>query len=109
MYEYAARIIRCVDGDTVHADVDFGCDMHRLMVLRFYGVNAPEMSTDAGKAAKAWLVPLIEGKDVVLRTAKDRQEKYGRYLATLFLPGQSVSVNDRLVAAGHAVAYMAAT
>jgi micrococcal nuclease len=84
MFEYAAQILKVVDGDTCHAEVDFGCDLFRRMVLRFHGINAPELSTPAGKDAKAFLVPLIEGKAVILRTIKDHQEKYGRYLSRTF-------------------------
>lgn len=77
------------------------------MKLRLYGINAPELTSPEGKSAKAFLVALVEGKPVTLLTIKDRQEKYGRFLATIFLPGNRQSVNEQIVAAGHAVPYMA--
>lgn len=107
MYEYAATIARVVDGDTVHAEVDFGCDTYRRMTLRLYGINAPELNTAAGKEARAFLAEMVEGRAVTLHTVKDRTEKYGRYLATLFIAGKQQSVNETMVATGHAVPYLA--
>lgn len=105
MYEYRCRIIRVVDGDTVHADIDLGFDSHQLMTLRLAGINAPELPTLEGVAARQWLVDRLTaaGWQVIIRTLKDRREKYGRYLATLYIEG--VDVNEAMVAAGHAVVY----
>lgn len=111
MYEYRATIMRVVDGDTVHADVDLGFDIRVRMKFRLTGINAPELNTDAGKMARAHLIDLLGmppegmGQPVMLvRTEKDRQEKYGRYLATLLLP-DGTSVNQRMVADGFAAVY----
>ena len=43
-------------------------------------------------------------KDEV-ETIKEKREKFGRYLATFFIPGQAMSLNDRLVEKGFAVRY----
>lgn len=118
MYEYRATVLRVVDGDTVHADVDLGFDAHQLMTLRLAGINAPEHGTPEGEAATAALKELIYGPTlghlanppnvihavVMLHTFKDKREKFGRYLATLFtLTG--VDINAAMIAGGHAVAY----
>jgi micrococcal nuclease len=110
IYEYRARIVRVVDGDTVHAEVDLGCDVHVALTLRLAEINAPELATADGKASKAWLenqLALTSGL-VTLRTEKDHREKYGRYLARIYSgePGLSgVSVNDLMIAARMAVPY----
>lgn len=105
MYEYSARVIRVVDGDTVHLEVDLGFDVKRSDSFRFYGINAPEMKTPEGKVAKAYLETLIKpGDEVVLRTRKDKREKYGRYLAQLAVAG--IDVNANMIESGHAVAYV---
>lgn len=118
MYEYAAQILSVHDGDTIHADVDLGCDTHVRLTLRLAGINAPELGGDEGVAAKVWLADDLasSGGRLVIRTTKDRREKYGRYLAELWLaidgtwvgnaftPTRS-SVNARMVAEGHAVVY----
>lgn len=117
MYEYQASIVRVVDGDTVDAQVDLGFDVRFTMRLRLFGINAPEMKTPEGPPAKLHLMKLLnpallEGMlwipiTVLIRTQKDRQEKYGRYLASIFMPGTlDNSLNDQMVAQGFAVVYL---
>ena len=103
MYEYAALIVRVVDGDTVHADVDLGLDVHIGITFRLAGINAPEISTHEGVNAKRYLTDLIEGKSITVQTLKDKREKYGRYLGVLISGG--IVVNDLLVSLGLAVPY----
>lgn len=104
MYEYRASIIRVIDGDTVRARLDLGCDVRIDLTLRLYGINAPELNTEAGVAAREHLIALIGDSLVVVRTIKDKREKYGRYLATLVGP-LGTDINDRMVADGHAAPY----
>lgn len=104
MFEYSAEIIKVVDGDTVHANVDLGFNVHVEMTLRLMGINAPEKVTAEGKAAKKHLESLLPTTSVVIRTLRDKREKYGRYLAYVIRP-DGVNVNDEMVVAGHAVLY----
>jgi micrococcal nuclease len=103
MYQYRCSIIRIVDGDTLHLDVELGFDVRRQDSFRLYGINAPEMSTEEGKTAKAWLEDQLKGGLTMVTTHKDQREKYGRYLATLWVG--STNVNEAMVEAGHAVPY----
>lgn len=105
MYEYRATIIKVVDGDTVHADVDLGFDTHMLMTIRLAGIDAPEMGTPLGPPAKAHLAQLIDASSdhVVISTVKDKKEKFGRYLG--YLTAGGVRVNDQMVRDGFAVPY----
>lgn len=104
MYEYRATILRVVDGDTVHAEVDLGMDIRVRATLRLAGINAPEIGTPEGVAAKAFLTERIGTGPLVIRTTRDRREKFGRYLATLLIG--DLNLNEAMVAAGHAVPYM---
>jgi endonuclease YncB( thermonuclease family) len=119
MYEYAAQVLKVTDGDTFHLDVTLvdinpGLDLDPIkmtiqLVIRLYGVNAPELKTAAGKTAKAWVEQWLTDHapdgQIVLHTMKDRREKYGRYLGIMFsLAGDCL--NDDLVASGNAVPYM---
>jgi micrococcal nuclease len=104
MYEYKAQIEKIVDGDTMHLVVDLGIDLSVRLTVRIAGINCPEMSTDEGKAAKLYAEEVLLGGIKVLRTIKDRKEKYGRYLGQLELPdGQDFGVV--MINAGHAVPY----
>lgn len=105
-YVRNARVLKVIDGDTVDLDTDLGCDMHIYQRIRLNGINAPEKNTKAGKDAKAFLERLLLGHDtIVIKTHKDEKEKYGRYLAELYLPDNPISVNQQLIDAGQAKEY----
>jgi micrococcal nuclease len=106
MYEYRATVLRVVDGDTIDCRADLGFDVGMDMRLRLAGIDAPEMSTEAGKAASRWLADKLHaGTEIIIKTQKDRREKFGRYLAEVFLPGDAISVNQAMVDAGMAKRY----
>lgn len=112
MYEYRAKIIRVIDGDTVEADLDLGCDVHVNLGLRLVGINAPEHGSAQGDAATEAMRRIIAAYAVdgllVVRTVKDQTEKYGRYLATLVgwhENGEEADLNQRMIELGHAVPY----
>ena len=114
MYTYRATVLRVVDGDTMDLDVDLGFDMRRKMKVRFLGINAPEVSTQEGRDVRDWVrTHAPEGTEVMITTVKDKTEKYGRYLANVYLPGNYVlqapidgaTLNTYLVETGRAVVY----
>jgi micrococcal nuclease len=109
LFLYRALVTAVYDGDTCTADIDLGLGIWvRGEKLRLHRINTPELTgTDkpAGIRARDHLKSLVEGKSVLLQTIKDRREKYGRYLAEIWLEqavGAPLNVNDALVAAGHA-------
>lgn len=109
LYEYRARVLSVVDGDTVHLEVDLGFDVRQRMTVRLFGINTPEMNTKTGPQAKAALLgKLVDGigtyKEVTLLSIKDKREKYGRYLGTLVVDG--VNLNEWLVEHGYAKTYL---
>ncbi len=107
MYEYVANTIRVVDGDTVEAEVDLGFGIVASFMFRLYEINAPEMrgpGKDKGKKAKEHLQSLVNKHEpLVVKTIKDKQGKYGRYLAILLSQEGSLNLNALMVADGHAV------
>jgi micrococcal nuclease len=103
-YYYKAKVERVVDGDTVDLNIDLGFSINHHTRVRLYGINAPEMKNDtnnAGHEAKAYLTQLIDTKDVVIETKKDDTDKYGRYIATIYLDGENI--NEKMVEDGKAV------
>ncbi len=109
LFHYRAHVTAVYDGDTCTADIDLGLGVWlRGEKLRLNRINAPELrgADDAkGKAARDYLKSLVDGKDVLLQTIKDRREKYGRYLAEIWLEQKDappLNVNDALVTAGQA-------
>ncbi|MEW4530207.1 thermonuclease family protein [Maioricimonas sp. JC845] len=109
MYEYRARILRVIDGDTVEAELDLGFRIAARKTLRLAGLNASEVRGDErprGMAAARWLRDEIERLtsgtgQLIVRTERDVTGKYGRVLATLI--AATVNLNEALIEAGHAI------
>lgn len=106
MYEYAGKVERVIDGDTVEVILDLGFKVWLRQTVRLDGIDAPEMKTPEGKAAREFLAELVARNPVgFVTTRKDRQEKYGRYLADVRLQGQAAGLSRLMVEAGHAKPY----
>ena len=92
MYEYRAKLVRVVDGDTVDALIDCGFSLFTRQRIRLLGINTPECRTrdkeekKRGLAAKARLKELIRlGKgQFLVKTSLDKKGKYGRLLGALY-------------------------
>jgi micrococcal nuclease len=87
MYEYRAKVIRIVDGDTVDAAIDVGFKITINHRLRIAGIDTPEVyrpcceaELQHGRAATERAKELLLDKDVLIRTGKELGI-YGRYIA----------------------------
>ena len=90
-------VVRVIDGDTVVLDVDLGFHIWaRGLKFRLARLNAPEMTTPAGKLSFEWL----RGCDVQWVNSV-KLDKWGRWLAELYSSGR-VNVNDQMVKEGFA-------
>lgn len=104
-YTYHIRLIRVVDADTIHAEVDQGFHIYQRMFIRLYGVNAPERrgvhATPKGDVAFDFTKRWLFGRDDLVMTSNkyNEREKYGRSLATIWRGDDPVSLNDALVRA----------
>jgi endonuclease YncB( thermonuclease family) len=106
LFTYAATIRRIVDGDTLVVALTVAPGISFELKLRLRGLDCPEMSTAAGRAAKLFVEGLIKaGDEVVVGTTKP--DKYDRYLADVFVgqPKAELFLNNALLEAGHAVRY----
>jgi len=97
------RVTRVIDGDTFVASDGRGEEIR----VRLIGVNAPETRgrdrDSGGGAAKEFLTDLIDGKRVTLRYDVEREDRFGRHLAYVYLR-DGTFVNDELVRMGYATA-----
>jgi len=113
MYQYKAKLIKVVDGDTVDALIDCGFSTFKKERIRLYGINAPESRTrdkeekKRGLAAKDRLIELIEegGNEFIVETSIDKKGKFGRLLGKLYRDTEDISYNQTLLNEGHAVEY----
>ena len=102
MYTYQAKLLNVIDGDTVDLMIDLGFGVHVKERCRLYGIDAPEMPTEPGKIAKAYLESLLNAATgdlfvatrKMVRKPKEKTDKYGRYLAVLYDGGDAVDLGD---------------
>jgi micrococcal nuclease len=120
MYEYKAKLLKVVDGDTVDVDIDLGFGVWlRNERVRIMGIDTPESRTRDkveklfGLAAKKRLKELLT-KDIVLKTFKgrggeDAKGKFGRILGdfNVYYPEQDrwCMVTEIMFHEGHGVEY----
>ena len=124
IYIYKASLVRVIDGDTVELIIDLGFSGFTEQKMRLYGIDAPEVRTNAGRDLRdALKMQYPQGSRVVVQSIegpkkKQFQDKYGRYLAIIYdekpksprdiANGQKIlevapaSLNARLVIEGHA-------
>ena len=107
LYTYKARCTSVYDGDSVTLDIDLGFNivMHNQKI-RLLGINTPEVrGSDRldGLIARDRLRELIEGKDIIMVSHRDKSGKYGRLLATIYTNG--INVNQLLINEGLADIY----
>jgi micrococcal nuclease len=113
MYEYKAKLIKVVDGDTVDAMIDCGFSVFRKERIRLKGIRTRDKEEKKkGLAAKARLQELIkDGKnEFIVKTSLDKKGKYGRLLGELYqsidiLTASFPSYNEILLEEGHATVY----
>jgi micrococcal nuclease len=100
----AGRVVRVVDGDTIHVRVD-----GREETVRYIGVDTPE-SVKPGtpvqcfaKKASAFNHRLVDGEKVRLVRDAEARDRYGRLLAYVYRARDNRFVNATLVRRGYAV------
>ncbi|MGE0269280.1 MAG: DUF1016 N-terminal domain-containing protein [Candidatus Omnitrophota bacterium] len=85
LFTYAAVIERVVDADTLKVRIDLGFRLEHTETLRLRDIDAPELGTKEGDAAKVFVQSLLkESALIVMRSS--RPDKYARYLADVFIP-----------------------
>jgi len=109
LYYYRAMVRSVYDGDTCTVDVDLGFAVWvKGEKIRLHRINAPELrgqTREEGKRSRDFLRGKIDGREVIIRTIKDKKGKYGRYLGEILLAddaGGFVNINDLMVSEGFA-------
>ena len=90
---YRAAIEAVVDGDTLWCVVDLGLGVRTRQKLRLAGLNAPELRSQAGIAAKRFLSGKLKtGSTVIIATTKS--DKFDRYLVDVWLDAKTSKKAD---------------
>ncbi len=108
LWNYQARVVRVVDGDTLLVELDTGFHSTRWEKLRLLGIDCPEVvggdkqaGLDAANFVRAWVASDTDTWPYLVHTVKT--DSFGRYLATITRKADGVSLADALLEAGHAV------
>lgn len=126
-FEYNAQLIKVLDGDTIDCYIDLGFDLKIKKRVRYMGIDTWESRTrdleekKKGLAAKARNKELLEAG--VFKIVSYGTGKFGRVLGEIFVSPDAVgenavidesvdrnkdglvSINDILIAEGHAYDY----
>ena len=118
MYEYFVKdVTNVVDGDTIDVVIDLGFDIMFASRVRLAGIDTPESRTTdkaekvLGLESKEYLKKYLkDAKSVIIKTEKmDSSEKYGRILGWVYVNGDTVSLNDKMINDGYAWGYLGDT
>lgn len=106
---YEAFVRSITDGDTIRVDIDLGFNQWTINAsVRLAGLDAPEIhgiERPEGLKSKEWLkLQLPENTRIFIQTMKDSREKYGRYLATIYLV-DGTNLNEKILSEGYASVY----
>ncbi len=100
MYTYKALLMRVIDGDTIEVMVDLGFNVLTKQVLRLNNIDTAEIyrptnneEKELGIEAKKFVEDFIGDSELTIKTNKTG--KYGRWLADVFVEGESL--NEALV------------
>ena len=110
---YPARVVGIHDGDTITFDLDLGFGVRlpgqswsgkTMLACRVYGINAPELSTEAGQAAAAYARTLLAPGDLCQVLSRGWDKYGGRFGGSVTMPGGG-DFAAAMLEAGHAVPY----
>jgi micrococcal nuclease len=110
MYTYRALVKSIYDGDTLRVDIDLGFGVILAdQSLRLLGIDTPEIrgvERPQGIISRDFVVERIPvGSYITITTVKDRKEKFGRYLATVYYGEEQKNLNEELLSSGMATPY----
>lgn len=89
MYEYKAKVLNIVDGDTFDLDVDLGFSIHHYIRVRLLDIDTPEKRSlnpeekENGQICAYLAEYFWLNKEVVIKSYKDidiNTDSFGRYL-----------------------------
>ncbi len=96
MFDYNAKVLRVVDGDTVEVELDLGFHIKYKNTVRLAGINTQEINDkDPVKRTLArdakYFVEKLLPKDTTVIVYSKSLDKYGRILGDVVVNNQNIS------------------
>lgn len=102
-----ANVVRVVDGDTINVRFKEELNDGNIYKVRLIGIDTPESkhidkskNTKEGQIAYEYTKKMLEGKDIILEFDIAPKDKYGRFLAYVYLENELY--NKHLLDIGYA-------
>jgi len=112
MYQYKAKVVKVIDGDTIDVDIDLGFSVILAKQrIRFYGIDTPESRTRNKEEKVRGLLSkeFVISKSPVgsfIKLVSHGKGKFGRILGELYeLDNDLVSINQQMCDEAYAVPY----
>lgn len=108
-YNYSGIVNKVIDGDTIDATVDLGFSVFAKIRFRLYGIDTPEKTDkilevkNLAIVASKFVSDNLTGKSVVIQSVE--KDKYGRWLAKVYVGKDQPTINEQLISLGYAKAY----
>ena len=103
MYQYTAKIIKVLDGDTVIIDLDLGFNIVLVnQKVRLAGVDTPESRTSKKLQEK---LPVGSYAKIETLKSDNNDDKFGRILGT-FIAEDGTKINQWMIDNNYAVVYL---
>ena len=99
MYQYTAKLIRVVDGDTLDCLISLGFGIFIKERVRLMGIDTPESRT-RNKAEKSWGLAAKDRLKKILKSTKgefiittklQKKGKFGRILGEILIPADMIT------------------
>ena len=94
----SVNVIRVIDGDSIHVKGP----NDQYIIIRLFGIDAPELGQHYGKAAKKKLKQLVDDQLVTAQLLET--DIYGRTLALLY-NRDGININLEMIKTGYAWVY----
>lgn len=93
------KVLYVSDGDTIAVKkTENGKTTGKLIKVRLFGIDAPELKQDYGYESKQALMNFIKNKDVKIEGKK--KDRYGRLIGIIYLNNENI--NEKMVKTGNA-------
>lgn len=104
-----AKVLEIYDGDTITIAFKFDSSFYKKR-CRVYGIDCAELKTRDGEEKKVAIDTKLYVQSILLNKVVDietdnKEDKYGRILAKIFMDDGKTSLADHLISKGMAYAY----
>ncbi len=99
--DYKGLVTRVIDGDSIEVK-----QKNTINKIRLSYIDAPEIRQNHGERSKIFLKNLLLNK-IVLVSTKDYKDRYGRYLAEIYIhtDDAAIYINAKMIKSGNAWVY----